>query len=175
MRDALYQLEREGYLQVAFRSGWGVRSFDFKRFDQLYDLRIVLELTAVARLCKSETAADLATLQGVWAAPRDARETNGKRVGDLDAAFHQGLVLATGNYQDVTGKIRIIRRLDFTRDRCIDAAYDEYQEILRLIARRKGANAASNLRSRIEAAGRGAQDHAAHVVRGAGAGVVGAG
>lgn len=157
VRDALYRLEREGYLQVAFRSGWSVRPFDFKRFDQLYDLRIVLELAAVARLCESETAADLATLQGVWAVPRDERETDGKRVGELDEAFHQGLVLATGNlemarvHQDVTEKIRIIRRLDFTRDRRVDATYDEHQEILRLITQRKGANAAINLRSHIEA------------------------
>lgn len=157
VRDALYRLEREGYLQVAFRSGWSVRPFDFNRFDQLYDLRIVLELAAVDRLCEAEAAADLRELQEIWAVPVAERLTDGKHVGALDEAFHQGLVRATGNlemarvHQDVTEKIRIIRRLDFTRERRIDATYDEHQEILRLLTQRKAAQAAINLRSHIEA------------------------
>ena len=40
VREALYRLEREGYLQVQFRSGWSVRELDFRQFDELYDLRI---------------------------------------------------------------------------------------------------------------------------------------
>ena len=34
VRDALYRLEREGYLQVSFRRGWAVRPFDFDRFER---------------------------------------------------------------------------------------------------------------------------------------------
>jgi len=157
VRDALYRLEREGYLTVAFRSGWSVRPFDFHRFYQLYDLRIVLELAAVARICEAETAVDLSSLQAIWSVPITTRLGDGKQVGELDEAFHQGLVLATGNlemarvHQDVTEKIRIIRRLDFTRDRRIDATYDEHQEILRLLSQRKAAQASINLRSHIEA------------------------
>jgi len=51
VRQALFWLEREGYVEVFFRSGWQVRPFDFDYFEQLYDLRIVLELEAVKRLC----------------------------------------------------------------------------------------------------------------------------
>ena len=42
VRDALYRLKHEGFLDVAFRSGWRVLPLDFVRFDALYDLRIVL-------------------------------------------------------------------------------------------------------------------------------------
>lgn len=155
VRDALYRLEREGYLQVAFRSGWSVRPFDFKRFDQLYELRTVLELAAVARICETET--DLSELESIWSVAVNERLTDGKRVGELDEAFHQGLVLATGNlemarvHQDVTEKIRVIRRLDFTKAWRVDTTYDEHQEILRLLAHRKAAQAAITLKSHIEA------------------------
>src|SRR5882757_1380529 len=37
VREALYLLEREGYLEVMFRSGWRVRPFDFQQFEDLYD------------------------------------------------------------------------------------------------------------------------------------------
>lgn len=157
VRDALYRLEREGYLTVAFRSGWRVRPFDFQRFDQLYDLRIVLELAAVARICDAEQAVDLSALQAIWSVPVAERLEDGKQVGELDEAFHQGLVRATGNlemarvHQEVTEKIRIIRRLDFTREHRIDATYEEHHEILRLLSQRKAAQASINLRAHIEA------------------------
>ena len=48
VRQALYRLEREGYLEVYFRSGWQVKPFDFAHFEELYEVRIVLELEAVS-------------------------------------------------------------------------------------------------------------------------------
>lgn len=157
VRDALYRLEREGYLQVSFRSGWSVRPFDFKRFDQLYDLRIVLELAAVKQLCEAESAPDIGTLLDVWAIPEGERLTDGNQVWALDEAFHHQLILATGNlemarvHQEVTEKIRIIRRLDFTQTSRVSITYDEHREILRLIVQRKAAQAAIAIRSHIEA------------------------
>jgi DNA-binding GntR family transcriptional regulator len=35
VREALYRLQKEGYLQVHFRAGWSVRELDFKQFDDL--------------------------------------------------------------------------------------------------------------------------------------------
>jgi DNA-binding GntR family transcriptional regulator len=43
VRDALYRLEREGYLTVHLRVGWSVRPYDFRRFEDFYDLRLILE------------------------------------------------------------------------------------------------------------------------------------
>lgn len=157
VRDALYRLQREGYLQVSFRSGWAVRAFDFCRFEQLYDLRTVLELAAVARICEAPEAVDISELKSVWLVPPCERITDGNRVATLDEAFHQGLIRATGNeemalvHQDVTEKIRIIRRLDFTNPERIQATYDEHAKLLRLLIQRKAAQATILLKSHIEA------------------------
>ena len=43
MRQALYKLQREGFLDVNFRNGWEVRPLDFAQIDALYELRILLE------------------------------------------------------------------------------------------------------------------------------------
>ena len=51
VRDALYRLERERYLQVHLRSGWSVRPYDFHQFEALYDLRLILEEASVLRFC----------------------------------------------------------------------------------------------------------------------------
>ena len=52
VRQALTRLQQEGYVQVLFRSGWRVLPFDFAQFEQLYDLRMVLETTAAHRICE---------------------------------------------------------------------------------------------------------------------------
>lgn len=157
VRDALYRLEREGYLQVSFRSGWAVRPFDFDRFEQLYDLRTILELAALRRICEAPEAVDLSAMTNVWLVPSVDRLSDGNTVAALDEAFHQGLVIATGNMElasvhlDVTEKIRIIRRLDFTNAERIQATYDEHAKLLRLLIQRKAVQAEILLKSHIEA------------------------
>jgi len=155
IRDALYRLRREGYLEVGFRSGWSVSPFDFVRFDELYDLRILLEAHAVEKLCALDDDLPLAALKATWLVPPEGRERDSRKMAALDEAFHCALVEAAGNremlrmHQDLTEKIRIIRRLDFLKDNRITATYEEHAKILRLILRRKSTEAVILLRSHI--------------------------
>jgi DNA-binding GntR family transcriptional regulator len=157
IRQALHRLEQEGYLKLAFRNGWNVLPFDFDRFEQLYDLRIILELAAVQQICTAEAATDLTALSAVWLVPASERLSDARIVSENDEAFHQGLVIAAGNaemarvHRDITEKIRIIRRLDFTKGERVSATYDEHAQLLRLLAHRKAAQAAILLRSHITA------------------------
>jgi DNA-binding GntR family transcriptional regulator len=163
VRDALFRLQHEGYLEVHFRSGWSVRPIDFEQFEHLYDLRMVLETTAVKRLCDSieapdgKTAADpLKKLKNFWLVPKTARLKDGKKVADMDEAFHLTLVEAAGNpelarvHREVTERIRIIRRLDFTQPARIETTYDEHAQILRAIMSRRADRADTLLRAHIE-------------------------
>src|SRR6187551_3760250 len=63
VRQALFRLQQEGYVEVLFRSGWRVLPFDFEQFEQLYDLRMVLETTAAQRLCGDGERVDGALLE----------------------------------------------------------------------------------------------------------------
>ena len=156
VREALFRLELEGYVQVAFRSGWSVSPFDFKKLEELYDLRIVLECTAVDRLCAAEPMADLGMLKAVWLVPEKERKTETTEVAALDEAFHATLVSAAGNHEmarvhaDVTDGIRIVRRLDFTQPPRITATYDEHAKILRSVLARRADAAKLMLRTHIE-------------------------
>lgn len=154
VRQALFWLEREGYVEVFFRSGWQVRPFDFEYFEQLYDLRIVLELEAVKRLCALTTIPEpLDALKRFWIdAPR--RE-DGQDVAHFDEEFHMTLVAAAGNgemakiHRDLTEKIRIIRRLDFTQDARVNATYNEHASILLAIMQRQTGEAQRQLQDHI--------------------------
>jgi DNA-binding GntR family transcriptional regulator len=145
---------------VMFRSGWRVLPFDFDKFDQLYDLRMVLETTAVQRLCLQEVATSEPLLQSLkdrWLVPLAERSSDATQVAEWDEAFHETLVSAAGNaelarvHHEVTERIRIIRRLDFLKQMRIDATYDEHAKILRAILARKADRADLLLRAHIQA------------------------
>lgn len=155
LRQALHRLETEGFLKVAFRNGWSVVPFDFARFEQLYDLRIVIEVAAVQMICEAAQAVDLSALADIWLVPEEHRLVDSRAVSELDEAFHQSLVQASGNAEmarvhlDISEKIRIIRRLDFTKLERVNATYDEHAHILRLLIQRKATQAEMMLRSHI--------------------------
>lgn len=159
VRQALFRLQQEGYVEVLFRSGWRVLPFDFDQFEQLYDLRMVLETTAVHRLCESDHRVDrslLDSLAGIWLVPAAQRSADTVQVAQWDEEFHCALVAAAGNaemarvHRDVTERIRIIRRLDFTQQSRVDATYEEHAKILKSIRANRGDQAAMLLRAHIE-------------------------
>ncbi|MGE4241618.1 GntR family transcriptional regulator [Ramlibacter sp.] len=182
VRQALFRLQQEGYVEVLFRSGWRVLPFDFDQFEQLYDLRMVLETTAAQRICADDVRVDRALLDqlvAIWLVPAAARSTDPVQVAQWDEAFHCSLVAAAGNaemarvHRDVTERIRIIRRLDFTKQARIAATYDEHAKILRAIQHKRGDQAAMLLRAHIEtsqAEVRKITLHQVHVARTAGLG-----
>ena len=157
VREALFRLRNEGFLEVESKSGWFIRPIDFDKLDQLYDLRVVLELASVARLCvRSGDPPELESLKAAWLVPPGERLSNMREVGALDEQFHAALVRAAGNAEiarvhwDVTERIRIVRRLDFTRPDRVEATYIEHAKILRTILQRKPEQAQLLLRSHVE-------------------------
>lgn len=159
VRQALTRLQQEGFIEVLFRSGWRVLPFDFDRFEQLYDLRMVLETTAVQRLCTGTAALAqplLDSLAAVWLVPAAQRSADTVQVAQWDEAFHCALVVGAGNaemarvHREVTERIRVIRRLDFTQQPRIDATYDEHAKILKAVQRRRADQATLLLRTHIE-------------------------
>jgi DNA-binding GntR family transcriptional regulator len=162
VRQALYRLQQEGYVEVLFRSGWRVLPFDFEKFDQLYDLRMLLECAAVTRLCDAavprapQAQALIDQLAAIWLLPQPERSTDAVQVCQWDEQFHSALVQASGNleiarvHREVTDRIRIIRRLDFTKAARIDATFEEHAKILQAIQKKRGDQANLLLRAHIE-------------------------
>lgn len=145
VREALMRLQSEGLVRGYFRNGWEVVPIDFSRFAALYDLREMIELHAVRRLCqpggdKSARDALLAEAGAVWRVAVVDQLADGLAVAALDEGFHLRLVAAAGNretdavYRQVTEHIRIMRRLDFAYGDCIADTYAEHVAILDAIS-----------------------------------------
>ncbi|MBC7727515.1 MAG: FCD domain-containing protein, partial [Microbacteriaceae bacterium] len=88
--------------------------------------------------------------------PEAERLSDGATVGQPDEQFHLQLVQASGNremarvHREITERIRIIRRLDFTKPARLAATYDEHAGILRAITRRRSDDAQRLLRAHVE-------------------------
>lgn len=156
VREALLRLAREGFLEVHPKSGWSVRPLDFERFEHLYDVRVILELAAIRKLSSGEFGDALAPLKKVWLVPAKQRLTDWLDVAQHDEAFHATLVAAAGNpelarlHAEVTERIRIVRRLDFTQAERVAYTYEEHGAILRAILARKAQQATLLLKAHIE-------------------------
>jgi len=142
VRQALYRLQREGFLDVKFRNGWEVRQLDFDQLDEHYELRVLLEQTSVRRMKKLGAEAlkkVLDPLEAIWRVPVSKRCKDANLVATLDEQFHCGLVAASGNsefarvHREVTEKIRIVRRLDFTLAARIAATYEDHASMLKAL------------------------------------------
>ena len=74
----------------------------------------------------------------------------------LDEQFHTSLVKASGNeemlktHSEITERIKIVRRLDFTKNNRIHDTYDEHAQIIKAIMKRKTSEAQKLLKNHIE-------------------------
>jgi DNA-binding GntR family transcriptional regulator len=156
LRAALQRLEREGFLQLFPRQGWQVAPLDFDVMDELYDLRTLIECEAARHLAEREQRPELRQLADIWLVPAAERLQDAAEVGALDERFHSLLVQGSGNremarvHNQITERIRIIRRLDFTKPARVEATYDEHARILRAITRRRTDEAQRLLRAHIQ-------------------------
>ena len=158
LRLALHMLAREGYLNKGDgHAAWQVRPLDIDYFDDLYDLRVNLELIAIRRICQADPFPDFSAQRNFWLAPEAAHHTDGQIVARADEALHASFVAASGNaemarvHRDITERIRIIRRLDFVEPARIASAYDEHSKLLRALFARKQERAEMLLKAHIDA------------------------
>jgi DNA-binding GntR family transcriptional regulator len=137
LRLALHVLAHEGYLQhLGGHSAWQVRPLDLAFYEDLYDFRVDIEATALRLACTTDRKDDRAPLMAVWCVPLVDRLSDGAVVAELDEQFHRTLVGLSGNqamlrtFDELTERIRIIRRLDFISPERVSTTYDEHAGIL---------------------------------------------
>lgn len=144
IRQALYRLEQEGYVNVHFRSGWEIKALDFNFYKDLFDLRMILEKEAVKRLCEmdQDQSEELKELKRLWLVDADNYNQNTKELMLQSEDFHCALVRAAGNSQmakihhEISEKIRIVLSLGAMHEFNIEHAYQDHASILKCILQR---------------------------------------
>lgn len=157
-RQALYRLQQEGYVEVAFRSGWTVRPLNLKYYDELYEMRIMIEQFAIQKMSVLPCLEieEIQNLLRIWKVDAVNYVQDLKTMAHIDEDFHCAIVRAAGNqemanlHQEISEKIRIIRRLDFSKSNRIEATYIEHQQILNAILQQQTNTALSMISTHIQ-------------------------
>jgi DNA-binding GntR family transcriptional regulator len=157
IREALRRLEEEGLIVSKGSVGRFIPHFNVDQFENVYQVRIVLEELSVVETCERADDRSIWSLRWAWARGFEvgAEALDGRFV-EADETFHMGIVELSGNgylsdsLRRVNDRIRIIRMVDFTTRERITATRAEHDEVLEAIVRRDAETARRLMRRHIE-------------------------
>ncbi len=155
VRDALRRLEQERFLVRQPWSGYRAIVPNMRRMEELYEVRLALEETAVRQLAVRTDQGDLHALVREW----NEIPANPKPNPDLvyaDERFHETLAGLAGNQsllqylRSINEHIRIIRVNDFSSPERIADTYKQHLALLHSIKQKDVEGAAHHLRKHIQ-------------------------
>lgn len=160
VREAFFQLQAEGLVQVVPNKGVYVRTLSADNLRELFRLRRLLEADVLADAVPLHTAGTLNRLETVQAALDKARTVADWLAGDRE--FHEALYAPAQRPETLT----LIRRLRFSVDRFYfsrlkpstraQAGHDEHHALIRAVRRHDAAAAARLLGKHLDATERSA-------------------
>lgn len=158
LRQGLQRLQYEGYVIPIPKVGWQVVPVNFAKLDELYDFRLLIETHCVSQLCQSKACQPvIEQMLASWDIDASDMPAVGMAVGALDEGFHQQLVTASGNAEivrthgEITERIRLVRRLDFTQQNRILDTFHEHTAILKSILNQDSQLAQDLIRQHVQA------------------------
>lgn len=135
VREALGMLVERGLVEKKARQGYSVRRLDLEEINELYDVRLVLELSVVERLCRIGINPELIDqLESQWREYRNNLPEVSERAGLADEEFHEILAREAGNsvlkriLAEVDQKIHFVRSADIVNpDRLMQTCIDHLE------------------------------------------------
>lgn len=161
IRTALTALERQGLLEARDHRGFFVPELDAEDFEEIYELREVLEGVASRHAATSESRSELvAKLRELLAAQRIAIEENAiDHYGDLDVDFHREIWHESGRTRlasvadNLFGQMRVGNNISANVAGRPEASLNEHAEIIEAIESGNASRAEIAVRAHIRSAG----------------------
>jgi len=154
VRDALRRLEQERFLERQPWSGYRAIVPNMRRMEELYEVRLALEETAVRQLAAHPEQAGIGALVAEWQGIASHPEPNPDLV-HADERFHETLAGLAGNQslleylRSINEHIRIIRVNDFGTPKRISDTCEQHLALLDAIAHGRSGEAIGHLQHHI--------------------------
>jgi len=156
VREALRVLATNGLIRRMDNRGYAVRQIKVKELEELYDVRLALELYAVESLATSDPpAVDLAELAHVWHGVLRHPKRKVEELADLDTQFHERLASLIKNetlsqqLNAINERLFVFRMIDFEAADRVKNTCDQHLAILDRIASRDAGGAREAMRRNI--------------------------
>jgi DNA-binding GntR family transcriptional regulator len=112
VREAMNQLEREGFLEFRPRRGFIVPTLDIDEVEEIFQIRMLLEEHAARTATQRRTIEDIAMVRGLLTAMQGERMENAESIARwaaLNREFHSAIV-------EASQQKRVLRLTDNLRD-----------------------------------------------------------
>ena len=155
VREALRVLAANGLVKRMPNRGYAVRQVNLREVEEIYEVRLALELYAVEILARRGAPPKaFATLRKTWESVRRTPESlSGADLAELDTKFHEGLVSLIGNetlvkeLKAINERLFVFRMIDFDRANRVESTCVQHLNVLKRIVAKDvdGARAAISM------------------------------
>jgi DNA-binding GntR family transcriptional regulator len=159
VREALRVLATNGFVRHMPNRGYAVRQVNIRELEELYELRLALELHVVEELARrGVAAAELERLRREWQAVSQGPERPGEEMANLDTRYHESLAGLLGNaaileqLRAINERLFVFRMIDFDKERRVDSTCDQHLMVLERIGAQDPAGAREAMRQNINEA-----------------------
>jgi DNA-binding GntR family transcriptional regulator len=122
--------------------GYAVKQYNLREIEELYEVRLALELFVVECLAKRGTAKkdDIDALKETWSSLLKGSSKKDEELARLDTLFHETLAQAAGNksllrqLRAINERLLLFRMIDFGKAHRAESTCHQHLEILKRIA-----------------------------------------
>jgi len=157
VREALRVLATNGFVRRMPNRGYAVRQVNMRELEELYEVRLALELFTVEALASRGTPGQaIAALGDTWRAVATGPARKDVDLAELDTEFHETLAALVGNetllsqLKAINERLLVFRMIDFGKAERAASTCEQHLEILERIAARDPDGARVAIRRNIE-------------------------
>jgi len=158
VREALRTLATDGFVKKMPNRGYAVKQHNLREIEELYEVRLALELFVVECLAKRGTPKndDIDALKRTWTSLLNGSSKKDEELARLDTLFHETLAHAAGNksllrqLRAINERLLLFRMLDFGKAHRVESTCHQHLEILKRIAAKDILGARKAMQRNIE-------------------------
>lgn len=158
VREALRILATDGFVKKMSNRGYAVKQYNLLEIEELYEVRLALELFVIERLAHRGTPApeEIAALKRTWAGLLKGSSKKDEELARLDTEFHETLAHAAGNksllqqLRAINERLMLFRIIDFGKTDRAERTCRQHLAILKSIAAKDAGGARQAMRRNIE-------------------------
>jgi DNA-binding GntR family transcriptional regulator len=161
VREALRVLATDGFVKKLPNRGYVVRQHNIDEIEELYEVRVALELYAVECLARrgplNENAKeDVVQLKRTWSDLLNGSSKKAEELARLDTLFHETLAHAAGNktllrhLRTINERLMLFRMIDFDKPDRAKSTCHQHLKILKCITAKDAPGARAAMQQNID-------------------------